>query len=211
MRACFLKDLYVLVKNTRIFLVLILATALLPLIEPYNENTFLAFYPYILCSAIVLSLLGYDERYNWLDYCESMPVKRAAVVGEKYIIALALYTLTALIHFSARCLAAVTGRSSFDGAVTMTLAGLCIGMLITTLLLPILFKVGVEKGRLIYTGVIILSAVGSGFIVSVVNEPYISVLSSAPDLICVCAALAVCALYLVSWRLSVLLYLQRIL
>ena len=97
---------------------------------------------------IPVTLLGYDERSGWVQYSGTMPYTKIQIVSEKYLISL-FAQLTMLV---------ATGIAQ---AVKMTLTGvfiledfavlmLTVSTLASSIPLPFIFKMGVEKGRAAY-------------------------------------------------------------
>ena len=111
-----------------------------------SEAPFLTIFPLVMCAPTVTSLLSYDERFHFDRSCDMLPVSRKMQVDEKYLLALGyvavIFLLCSLGVF--RRLPAGPDRTLL---LTAMLAG---GLLPVSLLLPVMFKVGSEKGRVFY-------------------------------------------------------------
>ena len=197
MKGLLLKDWYLTVKYLRMLIMISLLFAAMSVFSP--ENGFFRIYPAVMFAMIPVSLYSYDDREKWTVYAQAFPVSRAQYVTEKYLFgAICTGALVALLTV----LYLVTGADG--GAVTLSLV---LGLGSASLMLPILFRFGAEKGRLAYLifigvicgGITALSLSASSKNVSAATMP-------TPTLgLCVGAIM----LYILSWRLSVALYQKR--
>ena len=65
MKGLILKDIYMMMKYCRAYLLIIIVFTAVSFVD--NGNLFLVFYPTILCGMIPVNLLSYDERSRWLQ------------------------------------------------------------------------------------------------------------------------------------------------
>ena len=197
MKGLLLKDWYLTTKYMHTLILISLAFAVMSVLSP--ENSFFQVYPAVMFAMIPVSLYSYDDREKWTVYAQAFPVSRAQYVTEKYLFgAICTGALVALLTV----LYLVTGADG--GAVTLSLF---LALVSASLMLPILFRFGAEKGRLAYLifigaicgGITALSLSASSKNVSAATMP-------TPTLgLCVGAIV----LYIASWRLSVALYQKR--
>ncbi|MBR4869302.1 MAG: ABC-2 transporter permease [Oscillospiraceae bacterium] len=145
MKGLILKDLYMTKAYLRAFVILMVGFIFLSAFSA--ENAFFLFYPAILAGTIPFSLIAYDERSKWNQYCETLPVSRKTVVSARYIVALgfffAVFLLTAIIK-------PFSPAFSFESYISDLCLLLTMGLLTPTVLLPLVFRFGVERGRLFY-------------------------------------------------------------
>jgi ABC-type transport system involved in multi-copper enzyme maturation permease subunit len=98
--------------------------------------------------------MSYDEYYKWDKYAVSLPVSRKTIVFSKYIFGI-LFNLAGVVIVAVVYIftANITVASAI-GESLLTLLGLCmISILFLSITLPIMFKFGVEKGRLLMMAV----------------------------------------------------------
>lgn len=152
MKALLYKDFLVAKKYLRmLFLMDVIFVAVS--IFGSNEAPFLTVFPLVMCAPTVTSLLSYDERFHFDRSCDSMPVSRKAQVDEKYLLALGYVAVIFLL-----CALGVFRRLPAGGERTLLLtAMLAGGLLPASLLLPVMFRLGTEKGRVFYYVVYIVS------------------------------------------------------
>lgn len=87
------------------------------------------------------SSMAYDEKDNWYKYARACGIKPIAVAAEKYLLTLAL----AVFSFALLIICQII----IGTADTLTAAGFfAINLIIGSLVFPVLFYFGVEKGRL---------------------------------------------------------------
>ena len=206
MKGLLLKDLYMTVKYGRIYLFMSIVFCVVSFMNP--ENLFLVFYPCLLCGMLPVNLLGYDERSKWLQYCETLPYTRAQVVSGKYLIGLFAQLAILLVMGGAH-----TIRMGIDGIfypgefLSMMMSLLILSLIASSISLPFMFKLGVEKGRLAYlimVGVVSAGSVTMANILSTKTEAATNLVSVLPVLCLVGAGI-----FALSWYLSVVFYRRR--
>ena len=201
MKALLLKDWYMLKKYGRVLLIVL---AVFIVGSAFATDTyFLLMYPVLLASVFSTSLISYDEKFGWLRYAETMPISRRLVVSEKYVITLLLSAAVLVLTLLVRIPAAVTGKldlSSFSGLVGLMLAA---SFVAPSLILPIMFKFGMEKGRIAYFIII-------GFILalSVMLPDTVGPVALSGGLSLAALPLAA-AIFALSWLLSIKFYRSR--
>lgn len=201
MKGLLLKDIYIAGKNFRSFLMIIAGFLVLSVWS--RENLFFVFYPMLLSSALPVSLLSYDEKFRWNVYCDALPCSRAQAVSEKYLICLGCIVLMALLSLITQLISISMGRSDLKELPVIMSALLAMGFICPGLMLPVLFKMGTEKGRLIYYGVVGFFC-ASGFIVASFDLTSLRL----PVIVLPVASLL---LFGLSWLLSIRFYKKRVL
>ncbi|MDY4634608.1 MAG: ABC-2 transporter permease [Candidatus Limivicinus sp.] len=202
MKGLFLKDFYVAKKNLRVFLLMILVFTGGSLAAGGSGGFFLC-YGIVIMPGITMSLISYDERYHWDSYAGAMPLSRAQLVTEKYLLHLVMVlvwlpVLLVLQHFQQ--------VPAFGGApLTLLVAGLNLGLLLPGILLPIIFALGTEKGRAGYYVVLF-----GGMILATVSEELTSLTGYVPEAMAgIVLILLPAAVYVLSWRIAIRLYEKR--
>lgn len=209
MKGLLLKDIYMALKYCRAYLLITLVFAIVFMIE--DTNLFFLFYPMILAGVIPVNLISYDEKSGWMTYSAIMPYTRRQMVTAKYIFVLmvlggsvALVTVTRLIHTF------FAGQTDWVGFIMAIVLLVAASMVVPSLLLPVVFKYGVEKGRLFFYIVVVVAAGGCGAIgAAAVDNSFIDMLASIGGWLAP-LALATSALLLTgSWLLSIRFYEKR--
>lgn len=143
MTGLILKDLINLKKQARIYLILVLFYLVLGIA---NESSDMFSTMMIVVSAIIpITAMSYDERSKWDRYALTMPLSRESMVASKYI--LGLIFLTASFILSMLFNSFFSNISLVENVMTC-LATLSVGIVIMSVIFPLIFKFGVEKGRI---------------------------------------------------------------
>ena len=208
MKGLFLKDFYMMKKYCRYYLLIMLIFLLVSVFS--DNNFFFILYPVILSSMIPVTLISYDEKSKWNFYADTLPVSRKQLVSVKYMMMLILLgtgiLLIGVIQFG-RML--YFQNFSVETLVLLTGILLIAGTLSSSLLLPVIFKMGVEKGRLAYYLVLgVICAVFAGMGVLTSKESVQNVFLPSVKTVWIIAGGAV-LLFIFSWFLSVRFYQKR--
>ena len=196
------KDLYMTAAYCRSFLLILAVFLGVGFVN--EESSFFVLYPMIIGMMLPVSILSYDERFKWPTACDAMPCTRAQVVSSKYVLTLLMvllvFVLTMLIQGIRLFRLGAPERLWHLPALLLP-----VGLVGPALLLPVIFRLGVEKGRLFYyllVGLVCAAAV----IFSYGAPQSLSAQVRVPDLALIVGSLA---LFGLSWLLSVFLYRRR--
>lgn len=146
MSGLLLKDFYMLLKDCRWNLVMIL---IFGVAGAFSDNIFWLVWPVMICGLLPGTVMGLEEQSGWLAYADTMPWSRKTVVAEKYVLML---LLTLGITLLMAVVYTVTGGlEKMELSITDMLAmSLIIGTVPSCIMLPVNFKVGSTKGRIWY-------------------------------------------------------------
>ena len=206
MKGLLLKDWYMMKKYCRSYLLNAVVFIAVSLVG--DNNIFFVFYPCLLCGMIPVTLIAYDERSGWDQYSGTLPYTRAQIVSAKYLIGLfiqiTMLTVTALVQ---GIKLSMTGSIHVNDFIVLLLTLLIMVTLSSSICLPFIFKLGVEKGRIAYyimVGVFCaLSAVASNLFKEDLQTEI------RPNLLLVFLALGGIGIYALSWKMSVVFYKKR--
>ena len=206
MKGLILKDLYMIAKYFRNYLLILLVFMGISFFQ--EESLFFAFYPFLICGMIPVNLLAYDERSHWDIYCSTLPVTRDMVVSVKYLIGLGVQGIVFLATAIGQAVR-IGMHGSFDWESYLVLMSLIaiISLFSSSITLPFMFKLGVEKGRMAYyvmVGLVCGGAAAAGF---VFNEQLQATIPFGAVL--ALGVLLAAAVYAGSWYLSILFYRKR--
>lgn len=155
-------------------------------------------YHTIVISSIVSTLMSYDERTGWDQYCRTLPCSRGQLVGVKYLMVLLLQlVLLGLMSLVLGVKNLYLGRPvAQDWEILPLMLGISLGM--TAAILPFLFWMGVEKGRMAYYAAFVVACM--------VGVPLLGMWGEIARPGWWILALAVLAGFALSWRISLRLY-----
>ncbi len=192
MKALVHKDFYVIWKQMRIF---VLVLVLLSVVNSAFNTVFLV----VWCSMLPYTAMAYDERSHWNQMASMMPYSRRDIVLSKYVLGWLCMAASGVF-----CLAlqAVSGIFSGNAPSVLTLlASLCLGIICLDITLPAVLRFGVERGRMIFMVVLFGVAISIGVLVDIVDE-----LPSLPIPLMALLPVAAAAATAVSIPLSIKLY-----
>lgn len=200
MKGLLYKDLLVLWKQMKFIIFMVAIFCIAPVTEGFSLNTFFVAYAGLLIPA---SLFAYDERAKWDSLAGMMPFTTTELVLSRYVFAWLATGYAVLCH--------LLGEAFFRGGITresLAVLGVIVAFLLVVqaIYFPILFRLGVEKGRmvmmLVILGIMVLAAAVSALLEELSITP-----SPVLFLGCFLAAVTMC---IGSVKVSVKQYEQRV-
>ena len=206
MKGLLLKDWYMMRKYCRSYLFLVIIFIAVSFVG--DTNLFFIFYPCMLCGMIPVNLLGYDERSRWQQYSETMPYTKSQIVSGKYMIGLCTQITMILVVGIAQAIRMGIGGTLILGEyLVLMMLLLIMSLLASSITLPFMFKLGVEKGRMAYyfmIGVVCAGSIISSKLISGTFQSEIKLNGILP-IICLVGI----GIYVLSWYLSIVFYKKR--
>ena len=138
-RGLLLKDIFELSAQCRVQLVLTGVYLLLPLFIRGIE--LFASVGMMLLAMMPVYALGYDERCRWERYALAMPVRKSDLFWSRFLLGVIAVALGAAVQVLVALLA---GRGDLLSSLAVTAPAAILYLLIV---LPMMMKLGVEKGR----------------------------------------------------------------
>ena len=153
MKSLVLKDLLNIGHNAKsmLFILLVFAVALIPFsgVEGY------IFVCAILCSMMIVTTFSFDDNSKWTRYAMIMPVSKKELVGGKFVVLAIFCAIGSLFGLVIGFIGGfITQKITFDlsGIVellVLTLLAWAISFISGSLSIPLVFKFGAEKGRML--------------------------------------------------------------
>ena len=160
MKGLLLKDFYMVWKYCR--MIFAMTIVFLAVSATGQENIFFVIYPMMAASIIPSTLLSYDEKSGRNVFSQALPYSRIALVSVKYLIAAALVAVVWILSAAIQLIRFIAGVGSSPAELAIMLSVLlCMGLVSSGLILPVMFKHGVDTGRFAYY-VTIAAACGGG-------------------------------------------------
>nr|WP_315024876.1 ABC-2 transporter permease [uncultured Aminipila sp.] len=125
-----------------------------------KNSSFLTGVIMIFCAMLPMTALSFDDRAGFAKYALTMPVSRNTLVIGKYVMALILIVLGSIISLLVN---ALIGTMPFIESLLAVAITMLIGSLMISISLPPIFKFGVEKGRFIMIGIVMIIGFLGGF------------------------------------------------
>lgn len=200
------KDFIVLKNNSRFYLILL---ALYFVIGLFSDlSSFMIGMMAVLGISFVLSTFSYDEAAKWDQYSLSLAVTRREMVRAKYLVALLLTGIATVIGFVLSLIAQLIHNTVNLQENLFNLAGLFGGiLLVCSLMLPFIYRFGVEKGR----AAMILCILGVGGLIVLFcwladQTPLMAILGKSPLLTALLAVALLCFFVYLSYSISLKIY-----
>ena len=147
MTGLILKDILVMRRTIRTYVLFLAFYSLLAVFDIFPLSTVTSVTELIIMM-LPLSAFSFDEYAKWDRYAAALPLGRRAVVGARYCFALLMAaTATLFCLLLAVLLSIVQGADSLMGSLLSLAFCLGYGLLVADILLPLCYKVGVERAR----------------------------------------------------------------
>lgn len=138
MRALLSKDLMILKKQFGIFFIIFLAFSA-------NTNFFISSFTIVFCAMLPRTALAYDEICKWTELVKMMPYSNKEIILSKYL--LGYITVAGAILISI-IMQLILGNLSDYTILLIIIVNFCLANIFQAISMPLMFKFGVEKGRL---------------------------------------------------------------
>ena len=159
MKGLLLKDWYTLIKQMKIMLMLMLVFACVP---GYSMAAFAVVY----AAMLPVTALAYDERSKWDELAAMLPYSVKEIVGGKYVLGVTAVTAAGAVAAVAQLILNRFGWTQFDAEAAFALLfTACLALIMLAINLPVMFRLGVEKGRVLFT-ILICASAAAGVILS---------------------------------------------
>lgn len=211
MKGLLLKDWYQVKTNMKTMYLTVAFVLVIWVLSTSSAYVFPVSYAAIFLGILPVNLLTYDQSVGWVEYGRTFPVSKKTLVAEKYLIGLFCAAAAVVIGgLFVTVISLRTGTTPDKDALSLLAGSVCAILLINGISLPLLYRFGAEKARMIY----VLTFAGLGALLggggAVMDELQQNGPGSGPLpvplwLVAV-LLLAVLALYALSWRLSVQWY-----
>lgn len=154
MRGLLLKDFYTLAKQMKFMLLVMVLFACIP-------GGSLSAFAVVYAAMLPFTALVYDERSKWDELAVMMPYSTWSIVGSKYILGMISVAIAVVISFVAQFVIGSvkgTGMGIVDIIEMFLLA--CIALILLCINLPLMFRLGVERGRIVFMVLICVGLIG---------------------------------------------------
>ncbi|MCH5315230.1 MAG: ABC-2 transporter permease [Eubacterium sp.] len=166
MKGLLIKDLMITKKNCLSLFVISFGLFVISLIS--KMSVVYLYYSVAIVSIIPINTIAYDEAYKWNKYELLLPISKKTVVREKYLLSLTLVLPILLIE---RIIYVLVHNHSVTNILSLMPIMLFCGVIVPIVVLPIVFKFGYIKGRLIYliSLVVIASSISVASPISIIS------------------------------------------
>lgn len=165
MKGLLYKDLLLLLRDARTML--FIAVVFL-IVGSFADNYFFTLFAIFYIAILPITTMGIDEATHWDRYAITMPVIRRDLVASRYIWGFLAMVLAVAFSLVVKVLGSLAIGNSvhFSESVFVLISAACVSIIYLAANLPVLFKLGVARGRLFY---ILLTAILFAAIFFLVN------------------------------------------
>lgn len=132
------------------------------------ENYYWGVYVMLITSFVPVNLLSMDEKTGWSGYCMALSLSEKQVVASKYVLGIMIMTAELLV-----CVGSSIVYRLFQGTpIAWESIGVLLEIMITTgifpiaMTLPICYKFGVDKGRMVTMVTFFVFLIAAGMVQS---------------------------------------------
>ncbi|MDE6787936.1 MAG: ABC-2 transporter permease [Ruminococcus sp.] len=208
MKGLLLKELFMLRKS---WLTITILTVTFAVVGIFSGETGMLLIVPLFMSVWSVSFMNMDEVSKWQQYSLALPYGRRKIVLSKYLMILILNALSIVFIIIAYLISIALGKNGFsaDLLLTLILLSLIMGIVYPSLLLPLVYKLNTEKGRMV---LMIINGIVGGVSVALLQTSSIlsdNIFKGIAGFLPLIILAVVAVLYLLSWQLSVRIYEKR--
>lgn len=160
------KDLLTIKGNLKSIIVILFVF----IIMSFQNKTNVSFVLPIICVMLFISTFSYDEYNNWNAYAITLPNGRKSVVKSKYIATIVLAFIAIIITTLISLTISIKNDSfNIEETISSILGSASSVFIIQSIMYPLIFKFGVEKGRIfLFVGTFLITT-AIGLLASVID------------------------------------------
>lgn len=211
MKGLLLKDWYQVWSSMKTMYLAVAVVLIIWMFGSSSSYVFPVSYAAFFLGILPVNLLTYDQSVGWVEYGQTLPVSKKTLVAEKYLVGLLCAAAAVVIGgLFVTVIPLRTGTAPDKDVLSLLAGSVCSILLVNGISLPLLYRFGAEKARMIY----ILTFAGFGAMLGGGGAVLQEVQQKSADgwplyppfWLAAAFLLAVLALYAVSWRVSVAWY-----
>ena len=209
MRGLLYKDFLILKRNLLSYLVVIVVFLLTGIVQ--KDASFFTSMIVMLSTMLVTSSISFDDLAHWDKYALSLPISRRTLVAGKYVLALVSLACGIVASLLGITLIRVLFPQQplipqFVAIAMIT----CVAILFLSIMLPVIYRFGVEKSRFLMMALFVLPFLFVVFL-SQFDLSLPALPTSKQDIAFTagCIVVILAALFYLSYRLSVRIYCQK--
>ena len=167
MTGLILKDFLILRRTLRSYL-LILAIYVAVAFLGYWPDSFVGGFMMVMVAMLPMNVFAYDKQAKWDVYGLSLPVGRTKTVAARYLAVLIMFTASAVLTTVLGVVLTIAGRMEESLGEYLLACAICVvmSMLVNAMMLPILYKFGPERARIMFFGVMgVITLAGVVFLI----------------------------------------------
>lgn len=182
MKALMMKDFLVIIKQLKLFLLIIPIMAII-------GGASIVPIAILLGAAIPMTAIAYDEQSKWNELAVMMPYTKKNIVLSKYLLGYLCIAGAAILFIIVQLITAISGYGNMGQTLFMLYFSILSGLFLIAVNTPIMFKFGTQKGRFVFIVFMGLIAAGGSIINNLYTEIPPNLAESFPMLLFVLAVM----------------------
>ena len=162
MKALIVKDLCLLAKTCRLYVVV----ALIYVAVGIFTGTDFSMVMVVISGMLPVTLYALDERAHWDAFALALPMDRKTIVRERYVMLLLVAFMGTVLGMLISLCTLIKKGGSIMEIFSVNGAGFLAACFFASLALPVVFKMGTEKARLVLMLCFGLPVIGGTFLIS---------------------------------------------
>ena len=201
------KDFLIIKSNLKLIIAILFVFFIMAMQGQFD----ISFIPPFIVVMLFMSTFSYDEYNKWDSYVVTLPNGRKNVVKSKYIASLILIVFAIIVTILLEFLVGLTGSSlDFDKFISTLMGSTFAIVLFASIMYPLIFKYGIEKGR-IGLFVLVIGIVG---IIGIFQKVFkvdvsLSIISFFNSYWFVTLPLVLITILFISYKISEKIYLKK--
>ena len=111
----------------------------------------MASFAVLYAAMLPVTAMAYDERSKWNELAVMMPYSSREIVASKYVLCLISVSAASAIAFAVQLIFDIFRGKAFSAEAALGLLFVaCLALILLAVNLPVMFKMGVEKGRIAF-------------------------------------------------------------
>ena len=202
MKGLLLKDTLTMFKQMKLFLVFIVVLAVLP-----GSNMFS--FAIVYAAMLPITALAYDERSKWDSLAAMMPYSKRELVLSKYLLGYIAVLAAGILTLAMQYIVSIVRDTPVTVETLMIIfVTVCAGAVLLAIIMPLMFRFGVEKGRFIFIAIIAI-AVSIGMLSNQKASSLLTLPDITPTVIIALVFAATVAMNVISILISARLYRKK--
>ena len=140
------KDFFVMRKAVSSYLIVLVIYGVLAYLDFFDFSFIISFLQ-VMLMVLPMSAFAYDDQAKWDRYAMSLPLGQRAVVGARYLFVLSLALITTASGAAGSIILWKVHQSDILELTLTLLTASALGLLVSAILLPLNYKLGVERAR----------------------------------------------------------------
>lgn len=201
------KDLLIIKGNIKVAILFVIFFAFMA----SDGNEVLYFVPVFLSTMLFISTFSYDDYNKWDAYACTLPSGRANIVKAKYSASLILTVAAIIITYILGIIMGSFNNNLDFSKINSIICGVLFAMiLLQSIMFPLLFKFGAEKGRIgLFIGIVLISSLLGLLLNSLTIKIPGNVIKTFNDYWFIILPLIMIIMLFISYKISKKIYLNK--